>query len=180
MGQSYKYEFKIKIVREYNQGYSPQYLANKYHVAVGTIRNWCSQHEMYGREGLEKSMSKTKYSGEFKRSVLKYRQINQTSYKETAQRFGIKNISTIANWQRAFDTKGFPGLESPKGRPKTKGDSIMAKKEDSSRKLTPSELEELIELREKNQYLEAELAYLKKLDALIQKKSRTKRKPKSS
>lgn len=56
----------------------------------------------------------------------------------------------------------------------------MAKKEDSSRKLTPSELEELIELREKNQYLEAELAYLKKLDALIQKKSRTKRKPKSS
>lgn len=150
MGQSYKYEFKIKIVREYNQGYSPQYLANKYHVAVGTIRNWCSQHEMYGREGLEKSMSKTKYSGEFKRSVLKYRQINQTSYKETAQRFGIKNISTIANWQRAFDTKGFAGLE------------------------------ELIELREKNQYLEAELAYLKKLDALIQKKSRTKRKPKSS
>lgn len=45
----------------------------------------------------------------------------------------------------------------------------MANKEHQPRKLTQSELEELIDFREKNRYLEAELAYLIKLEALIQK-----------
>lgn len=45
----------------------------------------------------------------------------------------------------------------------------MANKEHQPRKLTQSELEELIDFREKNRYLEAELTYLIKLEALIQK-----------
>ena len=38
------------------------------------------------------------------------------------------------------------------------------------KKLTKYEREELIELRQRNQYLEAENLYLKKLDALLQEK----------
>ena len=55
----------------------------------------------------------------------------------------------------------------------------MPKDTNKPKKLDKSEREELIELRERNQYLEAENLYLKKLDALIQqKKSQTKRKQK--
>jgi len=52
-------------------------------------------------------------------------------------------------------------------------------KSDNIKKLNKSEREELIELRQKNEYLEAELLYLKKLDALIQqKKSQIKKRQK--
>ncbi|GGH52682.1 hypothetical protein GCM10007358_11270 [Phocicoccus schoeneichii] len=51
-------------------------------------------YNLYGEVRLKKSLSKTRYSGEFKLSVLKYRINNETSYSETAQVFGIKNPST--------------------------------------------------------------------------------------
>ena len=55
----------------------------------------------------------------------------------------------------------------------------MSKKTDKERNLTKSESEELIKLRNRNEYLEAENLYLKKLDALIrEKKSQTKKKHK--
>ena len=46
----------------------------------------------------------------------------------------------------------------------------MNKKLNKKPKLTVSEKEELILLREKNQYLEMENEYLKKLDALVSKR----------
>ena len=49
----------------------------------------------------------------------------------------------------------------------------MTNQDKQSRNLSQSELEELIELREKTMYLEAENAYLKKLKALIHKQSNT-------
>src|SRR5699024_8395219 len=66
-----------------------------------------------GEAGIENSLSKTKYSGEFKLSVLNYRHIHQVSYREVAEHFGIKQGSTIANRQRAYDTQGFEGLNVP-------------------------------------------------------------------
>ena len=54
----------------------------------------------------------------------------------------------------------------------------MTHQDKQPRNLSQSELEELIELREKTMYLEAENAYLKKLRALIQKQSNTKKKQK--
>lgn len=178
----YVYELKLEIVRENLDGFGYKYLANKYSIPSNTIENWCEQYKIYGEEGIEKSMSKTKYTSVFKLSVLKYRQINKLSYRETAEHFGIKNKSTIANWQRTYDEKGFAGLNGSIGRPKKTGEINMT--EDKKpipkiEKLSKSEREELIELREKTKYLEAENLYLKKLDALIrEKKSQTKKKQK--
>lgn len=178
MKKNYSTHFKLKVIREKEQGYSYPFLAKKYGLKHSTLKNWWSQYQMFGEAGIEKSLSKTNYSGEFKLSVLNYRHIQKVSYRETAEHFGIKNSSTIANWQRSYDTKGLAGLERSIGRPQKRGTHAMSNKEEKPRDLTPSELEELLELREKTQYLEAELAYLKKLDALIRKKSHTKKKPK--
>lgn len=175
----YDYETKLKIVRENERGYGRKYLCDKYGLKDSTIENWIRLYKMYGEDGLEKSMSKTNYTGDFKLSVLKYRQNHKLSYREASEHFGIKNPSTIANWKKKYEEIGFEALCGTVGRPVKNGDSDMPKDTNKPKKLNKSEREELIGLRERNQYLEAENLYLKKLDALLQeKKFQTKRKQK--
>ena len=84
------YEEKLKIIKEYQEGYGYNYLAKKYRVHKYTIRNWVQSYRILGEEGLRKSVTDNSYSGEFKLSVLEYRQINGLSYQETAKHFKIK------------------------------------------------------------------------------------------
>lgn len=72
----------------------------------------------------------------------------------------------LCNWVRKYREKGLDGLKClRKGRPPKRGPSIdtMPRKK---AKLTQTEREELKLLRERNEYLEAENLYLKKLRAL--------------
>lgn len=168
------YEEKLKIVKENQEGYGQKYLSKKYEVSRDLIRSWIHSYEILGEEGLKKSKTHTSYSGEFKLSVLEYKQINGLSLLETAKHFKIKQPSTIASWQRQYKEKGFEGLCGEKGRPKKLGDSNMAKD-----KLTTTEKEELIKLRQENLYLRARLEYEKKLEALVQKRlQKTKKRQK--
>ena len=168
------YEEKLKIVKENQEGYGQIYLSRKYGVPRALIESWINSYEILGEEGLKKSMTDNSYSGEFKLSVLEYRQIHGLSYQETAEHFKIKQPATIVGWQRQYKEKGFEGLCGQKGRPKKIGDSNMAKD-----KLTTSEKEELIKLRQENLYLRARLEYEKKLEALVQKRlQKTKKRPK--
>lgn len=171
------YEEKLKIVKENQEGYGREYLSKKHGISEHTIQNWIQSYEILGEEGLKKSMTNNPYSGEFKLSVLEYRQINGLSYQETAKHFKIKQPSTIAGWQRQYKEKGFDGLCAKKERPRKAGDSNMTK--DKENNLTPSEKEELIKLRQENLYLRARLEYEKKLEALVQKRlQKTKKRPK--
>ena len=171
------YEEKLKIVKENQEGYGQIYLSRKYGVPRDLIRSWINSYEILGEEGLKKSMTDSSYSGQFKLSVLEYRQINGLSYQETAEHFKIKQRSKVAGWQRQYKEKGFEGLCGEKGRPKKLGDSNMAK--DKINKLTTTEKEELIKLRQENLYLRARLEYEKKLEALVQKRlQKTKKRQK--
>lgn len=171
------YEEKLKIVKENQEGYGQKYLSKKYEVSRDLIRSWIHSYEILGEEGLKKSKTHTSYSGEFKLSVLEYRQINGLSFLETAKHFKIKQPATIVGWQRQYKEKGFEGLCGQKGRPKKLGDSNMSK--DKINKLTASEKEELTKLRQENLYLRARLEYEKKLEALVQKRlQKTKKRQK--
>ena len=171
------YEEKLKIVKENQEGYGSGYLSKKYNIKERTIQNWINSYRILGEDGLKKSITHSSYSGEFKLSVLEYRQINGLSYQETAEHFKIKQRSTIAGWQRQYKEKGFEGLCAKKERPKRLGDSEMTK--EKKNELTPSEKEELIKLRQEVLYLKARLEYEKKLEALVQKRlQRTKKRPK--
>ncbi|MBG9979238.1 helix-turn-helix domain-containing protein [Ruoffia tabacinasalis] len=150
MSEEYNKKLRLMIVKENERGVSQRALAKKYGVAPATIKNWCLQYQAYGEPGIVKRLSKTKYSGEFTLSVLNYRHIRQVSYREAAEHFGIKQGSTIANRQRAYDTQGFDGLNGAPGHSKNKGDRAMTHQDKQPRNLSQSELEELIELREKN------------------------------
>ena len=73
----------------------------------------------------------------------------------------------LIQWVRRYNEKGMDGLQCKKGRP-TK--QLVMKKKTKKTKLSISEQEELKLLRERNEYLEMENEYLKKLDALVSKR----------
>ena len=73
----------------------------------------------------------------------------------------------LSSWVKRYNEKGIDGLQCKKGRP-TK--QLVMKKKSKKIKLSISEQEELKLLRERNEYLEMENEYLKKLDALVSKR----------
>lgn len=171
----YSFDFKLKVVMDYLDGEgSMRYLSKKHGVTnESQVRKWLDSYNQLGTDGLRKKMSNKKYSGEFKLSVLQYRQINKKSYRETAKYFNISNSSMIANWQRAYSEKGFQGLERSIGRPSIVSDNEKKKK---PVKISESEKEELIRLRQENEFLRASLEYEKKLQALVQQRERKTKK----
>lgn len=94
----------------------------------------------------------------------------RSSIKESALKFNIAAESSIINWQRNYEKFGILGLENKsRGRPKIMSD-YKRKKKKSDKPLTREE-----ELLLENERLRAEIAVLKKLDALIL----ARKKPKS-
>lgn len=93
---------------------------------------------------------------------------NGLSYKATMRKyfpqFPSKNYNFIKRWERIYLTEGAEGFmverrgRGAKGRPRKK--PLPPKAESDL-------LDEVQQLRERNEYLEAELEYLKKLDALV-------------
>ena len=170
MGKHYKYEYKLKVVQEYlnsSLGYSA--LAKKYEISNKClIQRWVTQYKEFGPEVLSKRLKNKVYTRDFKLSVLRFRQENMLSYRETAKHFKISNIAMICAWQRRFEEKGILGLDNnQKGRP-NKMDKKHAKVKPKSTELNESEREELERLRNENEMLKAGIAYQKKLQALTQ------------
>ena len=101
----------------------------------------------------------TQYSGVFKQEVIETMRNEQLAFKEVARRYGI-NDRQVRNWERIYLEEGPDGLyverrgRGSKGRPP---------------KLSKQVEEDLIA---ENQRLRAELAYLKKLQALVLEEER--------
>ena len=164
----YTKEFKIKLVKEYLSGKSGgrEKVAKKYDIPNGTLRNWVDKYESGGFNYLSKKLKNNKFTSEFKLSVIQYRQINNTSLRETAEHFNLVNGSMVYRWEKAYRERGLSGLEDNRGRPK----KDMTKSNKMSKLNTPineSEREELIRLREENRLLKMKIVYEKKLQALL-------------
>ena len=116
----YTKEFKISLVKEYLSGaYGGQcLLANKHKIPESTLREWIFKYNYGGFNSLTKKQSKSKYTSEFKLSVIQYRQINNTSLRETAEHFNLVNGSMVYRWEKAYQKHGLSGLEDNRGRPK--------------------------------------------------------------
>ena len=112
-----------------------------------------------------------KYSPEFKLSVILDMREHKSSYHETVRKFNIgdPNIGgprkMLQRWERIYLEEGFEGLmkerrgRSPKGgRPR---------KKPLDKEIENDLIAENQRLKERLQYAEAELEYLKKLDALV-------------
>ena len=100
------------------------------------------------------------YPGEFKQIVVETMMREKLSYREAANRFGVRDHQDVANWERYYLAEGPEGLyidrrgRGSKGRPQQ----------------FPKEVEE--DLLAEVQRLRAENAYLKKLQALVSERER--------
>ena len=163
---------KIELVRLYLSGSTGlRELAARHGVGRTTLRSWALRYRELGTEGLARKKP-SDYSAQFKLSVLRRVHDEALSRQQAAAMFNLRGGgAVVTKWQRQYDEGGLQALESkPKGRPRK-----MPKPED--RPPPPcDDARTLKELREENEALRAEVAYLKKLRALRQEKEQTAQK----
>ena len=160
----YSWEFKLECVNKYKNGEyinisgSPDF----HHNFMKHVKTWVKTYDDLGVEGLKHSSTNKDWTPE-KRFELVAKVLAGNSINDVAKKTYI-NPGQLCQWVRRYNEKGMDGLQCKKGRP-TK--QIVMKKKN---KLSVSEQEELKLLRERNEYLEMENEYLKKLDALVSKR----------
>lgn len=113
----------------------------------------------------------TKYSAEFKISVIMDMRENHLSYSETVRKYwdignGQEHNYThrLKLWERIYLEEGAAGLMTERRGRKSTG---RPRKKPLDKVIENDLIAENQRLKERNQYLEAELEYLKKLDALV-------------
>ena len=125
----------------------------------------------------------TRYSAEFKISVIMDMRENHLSYRETVRKYwdicnGQEHNYThrLKLWERIYLEEGAAGLMTERRGKKSAG---RPRKKPLDKAVEEDLIAENRRLRERNEYLEMELEYLKKLDALIRaEEERNGRKPK--
>jgi transposase len=173
----YDEKFKKTVVRDYLAGGGGyRGLSAKYGVTHGQIRHWVAAYRQNGDSGLTKKFSH--YSAEFKLQVLERMWREELSFNQTMHLFDLRGGGgVVSSWQRKYHEGGITALApKPRGRPQ-KMKSATPPKPLSDK---PTEAKTLQELQRENEYLRAEVAYLKKLDALVRAKqqaAQTKLKP---
>jgi transposase-like protein len=159
----YTKAFKLEVIHHYQKGLEGQTLTSRrFGIPRSLLRKWLSQHEHHG---LDKTPRR--YSAAFKASVVRYRRTHGTSLITTAAMFNIPAFTTVRQWEILYSAGGIEALaDKRKGRTfrmKTPLKPFLPGQRPLS-ELTPDEL-----LREA-EYLRAENAYLKKLEALVQQR----------
>lgn len=160
----YDEQFKLAVVQEYLSGSAGhRRVAQLRGVPRTRLLTWVSLYRAHGVDGLKRKFSR--YSPEFKLAVIERMRTDALSIGQVAALFNIRTASCIGQWLCCYDEGGLEALASPKrGRPKK-----MPEQPDPEPKSLPDAAgrthEELV--AEVNQ-LRMEVAYLKKLRALVQ------------
>jgi transposase len=168
----YTAQFKARIVRQYlrsRKGY--RLLSQEHGVDEPTIRKWVGQYRYHGLAGLKKKFSH--YDAPFKLRVLQHMWKNEMSCRETALVFDIRNANCLRDWERRYHGGGIDALKSrPRGRPTNMPEPFVPKPQSTEE----SDARSREELLDEIESLRAEVAYLKKLEALVQAKKQAQQK----
>ena len=160
----YSYEFKINVVQYYLQNKDGfVFTSNKFQVEQSAVRKWVALYSQHGAEALQKR-SYSNYSPAFKQSVIEHMRQHMWSIRQTAAHFNIPAFTSVAHWEKRYDAGKIEAPPVYRGRQKAMAKTPPPSPEKPLEEMTHQEL--LAEAR----YLRTEHAYLKKLDALIQRK----------
>lgn len=173
----YSYEFKLECVHLYKHlgTFPPTPEKVKKKTFRDKVRLWVRLYDKHGSDILKHSCVNRHWTPEEKLILINQYKAGNT-LNSVAIEAGIKD-SLLYSWVRKYEELGYNGLiESKKGRPRK--NPSMIKRTIKPRELTESELEELIRLREKCEYLEAQAEVLKKEIALREEKEAARLKAK--
>ena len=160
----YDYKFRLQCVEAIVKNNRPaRVVASEKGIVFSNLRLWLGFYRQYGKDGL-KGRKYQYYDVSFKLKVIQTIEKELLSLREACIRFNVPSESTIVSWKRVFEAEGILGFNNkPKGRPPTMKPPIKRKARKSSKPLTREQ-----ELLEELEYLRAENALLKKLQALVQ------------
>ena len=161
-------EEKLKMVLEYKRsGFTPIVDGCSRATMRKRIRKWAKVYDLYGKSGLEHRSRHWTYGDKIN---AVQRVLDGESYGKVAHSLGMSNITQITTWHRKYLELGWDGLKlDGRGRKRKMGNKPSKSK---------SQTEEIVELRKRLEYLEAENAYLKKLAALVQQRKAQEQKKK--
>ena len=166
----YTWEFKLECVENYKSGFKntkPDYAKCSNEDFGKMVRKWVRIFDDHGIDGLKHKQQNKAWTQE-ERFELVSKVYAGHSILSVACEAGI-NSGQLYRWVRKYRLNGYDGLKlRRRGRP-PKEDNIVPRTNDDV-KLTKSEREELKLLKRRNEYLEAENAYLKKVKALAMEK----------
>ena len=170
----YSLDFKVEAVTACLTGPDGyRRVASRYGVPTMMFRHWVAAYKMHGAAGLMAKPFKI-YPLEMKYQVVQSVLTDGFSINEAIAIHNIPSRGTAQNWIRLYNEGGIEALKR-----KHRGRSEMSK-ETKTAAAPDKPLDEMTreELLKELEYRRAEVAYLKKLDALIQSKksaAKTKR-----
>ena len=162
--KQYKTDFKLEVVKSFLAGEGgAKLLARRWSVPEEKIRTWVSRYRLHGIDGLRPKRSA--YSSEFKMQVLSHQDREQLSSRQVAAIYDIRNPNQVVVWRHNLNQGGVEALRSSnQGRPNMKPELLCPRPSN----MVATDLTQA--LHEENERLRAEVAYLKKLQALIRSK----------
>ena len=161
-------ELKLAVVQYVLDGHTRKEASEKFCVSCTPIEKWVNLYKLHGTKGLlsRNDVRRQKgFDGEFPLKVLQYKQEHHLSCTQTAMHFCL-DVVTVCRWDKKFREEGTQGLMMKK---KTTAPTKWQKAQEQA------ELkQENKRLSEENYRLRMENDYLKKLNALIQKREKSK------
>jgi len=158
-------QFKLQVVKQYLDGAIGFHrLADLHGIAGPMVRRWVGLYLAHGEAGLTRK--KGQYSPEFKLSVLQDMWENALSQTQVAIKHNIRNPTSVGDWAgRYLNGGGFEALSRPSQRKTQDMPAPTSKPEPLHDDGKPRE-----QLLAEIAHLQMEVAYLKKLKALVQAK----------
>lgn len=166
---------KLNIIILYEQGFSNSKLSKKYKVCKTTIERIERQYREHGIGIFKKKGKNTKYTADFKLSIVK-RVLNGESQSGIAAELAV-NKWMIHSWVRKYKELGYNGLTNKQGRPKKTKTNNESKQTKNSTPMDDKD-RKIKELEERNAQLEMENDLLKKLRVLVQQRTQPQSKKK--
>ena len=166
----YSTEFKLKCIKTYQNKEPLPKVDGVLEKSLRTsVQDWVLLYREYGIKGIETCVFYKNYTLQDKIKAVKL-VTRGKSYSEVARLMGCRQgHATIRRWYLAYMNDGIAGLQYRKGiKPSTSVEISAPMK----KRLSKSEREELLALRKRNEILELENEYLKKLDALVSKREK--------
>jgi transposase len=151
----------IAAILEVERGGSIKEVSKSYQMSARRLSQCLRLYRQYGAEGLRSHTYN--WTAEQKYQVLAYMHEHHLSCTETGIKFGISGLATVWQWENRYLENGIEGLENKK----------KGRKPRVQKPKPPKTREE--ELLDRIQYLEAENAYLKKLNALVAEREKRER-----
>lgn len=163
----YSLSFKLQVVRHYLSGLEGQKAtAKRFGIDHSTVRKWSAAWELHGEAGL--TTRHFSYSPAFKESVILHMREHRLSVREVCAKFPIPAFSSVCQWERLYDEGGLEALTDNRRRKK-----IMPENPEN-KPAAPSQTDLNSDEREELEQLRVEVAYLKKLQALLREKNAAK------